>query len=130
MESVPMSQMIQRRLEEVLSLIPCPVSGCWFLHGAETVFYYDRNCECHVLEVWPMGVEGPDEQEGNGHEPAGREILFELAEFDFTELVKEVPLEHLHFSQRRAVFEIGWREFGQDLELRVHIEPEEVDEEP
>ena len=58
-----MSQMIQRRLEEVLSLIPCPVSGCWFLHGAETAFYYDRNCECHVLEVWPMGVEGPDEQD-------------------------------------------------------------------
>jgi hypothetical protein len=67
-----MCQKIQRRLEEVLSLIPWPVSGCWFLHGAETVFYDDRSCECHVLEVWPMGVEGPDEQQGNDHEPAGR----------------------------------------------------------
>jgi hypothetical protein len=47
-----------------------------------------------------------------------------------TELVKAVPLENFHFSQRRAVFEIGWKEFGQDLELRVHMEPEEVDEEP
>ena len=57
------------------------------------------------------------------------DILFELAEFDFTELIKSVTLENFHFSQRRAVFEIGWKEFGQDLELRVHIEPEEVDEE-
>ena len=45
------------------------------------------------------------------------------------ELVKSVTLENFHFSQRRAVFEISWKEFGQDLELRVHIEPEEVDEE-
>ena len=48
-----------------------------------------------------------------------------MAEFDFTELVKAVPLENFLFSQRRAVFEIGWKEFGRDLELRVHIEPEE-----
>ncbi len=33
-----------------------------------------------------------------------------------------------HFSQRLAVFEIGWKEFGQDLELRVHIEPEESED--
>ncbi len=56
-------------------------------------------------------------------------ILFESAEFDFTELVKTVTMENFHFSQRRAVFEISWKQFGQDLELRVHIEPEEVDEE-
>jgi hypothetical protein len=124
-----MSKPIKRRLEEVLSLIPCPVSGCWFLHGTETAYYYDSNCECHVLEVWPVGVEEPEEHEGNGHERAGREIHYELAEFDFTELVKAVPLENFHFSQRRSVFEIGWKEFGQDLELRVHIEPEEADEE-
>ena len=67
--------------------------------------------------------------EGNGHEEAEDDVLFELAEFDFTELVKSVTLENFHFSQRRAVFEISWKEFGQDLELRVHIEPEEVDEE-
>jgi hypothetical protein len=113
-----MSQKIKRRLEEVLSLIPCPVSGCWGLHGAETAYYYDSNCECHVLEVWPVGIEEPDEPGGNGHERVEREILFELAEFEFTELVKEVPLDHFHFSQRRAVFEVGWNEFGQDLELR------------
>jgi hypothetical protein len=39
-----MSQQIQRRLEEVLWLIPCPVSGCWFLHGAETAYL-----DCHRL---------------------------------------------------------------------------------
>ena len=32
-------------------------------------------------------------------------------------------------SQRRAVFEIGWKEFGHDLGLRVHLEPEGEDEE-
>jgi hypothetical protein len=62
--------------------------------------------------------------EGNGHEQADADISFELAEFDFTQLAKNVTLENFHFSQRRAVFEIGWKEFGQDLELRVHIEPE------
>jgi hypothetical protein len=124
-----MSQQIQRRLAEVMSLLPCPMSGCWGLHGAETCYYYDTNCECHVLEIWPVGVEEFVEHGGNGHEREEGEFLYELAEFDFTELVKAVSLEHFHFSQRRAVFEIGWKEFGQDLELRVHIEPEEADEE-
>jgi hypothetical protein len=122
-----MSEQIRRRLEEVMSMIPCPVSACWFVHGAETAYYYDENCECHVLEVWPKGFRERDHHEGNGHEDADN--LFELAEFDFTELVKNVTLENFHFSQRRAVFEISWIEFGQDLELRVHIEPKEVDEE-
>jgi hypothetical protein len=54
-------------------------------------------------------------------------LLYELAEFDFMSL-HDLPLEHFHFSQRRQVFEIGWKESGQDLELRVHILPEEVDE--
>jgi hypothetical protein len=31
--------------------------------------------------------------------------------------------KQFHFSQRDAIFEIGWAEFGHDLELRVHIEP-------
>ena len=75
-----------------------------------------------------MAVEPVVDEEANGHEGSEPEILYELAEFDFTELIKEVPLEHFHFSQRRAVFEIGWKEFGQDLELRVHIEPEESGE--
>jgi hypothetical protein len=44
-------------------------------------------------------------------------------------LIKSVTLENFHFSQRRAVFEISWKELGQDLELRVHIEPKELDEE-
>lgn len=41
-----------------------------------------------------------------------------------------LPLEQFHFSQREAVFEIGWREFGHDLELRVHIEPADSDDQP
>jgi hypothetical protein len=123
-----MSDKIQRRLEEVMSLLPCPVSGWWGLHGAETTCYYDTDCECHVLEVWPVSVEEPIEPETNGHEGTETEILYELAQFDFTELIKAVPLENFHFSQRRAVFEIGWKEFGQDSELRVHIEPEESED--
>jgi hypothetical protein len=78
--------------------------------------------------VWPKSFHEPDHREGNGHEQAEADILFELAEFDFSELVKSVTLENFHFSQRRAVFEIGWKEFGQDLELRVHIEPKELNE--
>ena len=42
-------------------------------------------------------------------------------------MVKAVTLEHLHFSQRRQIFEVGWKENGQDLELRVHIVPVEVE---
>lgn len=125
-----MSEQIRRRLEEVMAMIPCPVSGCWFVHGAESAYYYDENCECHVLEVWPKSFDERDHHDGNGHEEAEGDILFELAEFDFSELVKSVTLENFHFSQRRAVFEISWKEFGQDLELRVHIEPEEAGEEP
>jgi hypothetical protein len=103
-----------------MAMIPCPVSGCWSVHGAETAYYYDENCECHVLEVWPKSFDEPDHHEGNGHEEAESDILFELAEFDFTELVKSVTLENFHFSQQ-ASFEISWKGSGQDLELRVHI---------
>jgi hypothetical protein len=119
-----MRNKIQRRLEEVVSLLPCPVSGCWGLHGPETSYFYDSNCGCHVLEVWPVAVEEDVDEATNGHEGTEPALLYGLAEFEFTELIKAVPLEHLHFSQRRAVFEIGWREFEADLELRVHLEPE------
>jgi hypothetical protein len=125
-----MSDQIQRRLEQVMAMIPCPISGCWFVHGAETSYYFDESCECHVLEVWPKGFVESEHPEENGHGEAGSDLCYELAEFDFTELIKAVPLEHFHFSQREAIFEIGWKEFGQDLELRVHIEPEDVSEEP
>ena len=104
------------------------MSGCWFLHGAETAYYHDTDSECHVLEVWPVAVEPVVDEETNGHHGTEPEILYELAEIDFTELITAVPLEHFHFSQRRAVFEIGWKEFGQDLELRVHIELEKSGE--
>lgn len=57
------------------------------------------------------------------------DILYELAEFNFTESIQTVPLEHFHFSQRRAIFEIGWKKFGRDLKLRVHIKSNEADEE-
>jgi hypothetical protein len=124
-----MSEQIESRLEEVMSLLPCPISGCWFVHGAQTAYYYDDDCECHVFEVWPKGFEEPVTEKTNRHEGDEPYICFEFAEFDFTELVKQVPMEHFHFSQERAVFEIGWKEFGQDLELRVHLRPEEADEE-
>jgi len=77
-----MSEADQRRLEEVMGLIPCPGLGCWSVHGAESAYYYDENCECHVLEVWPRASTKPDHHEGNGHEEAESDILFELAEFD------------------------------------------------
>jgi hypothetical protein len=52
-----------------------------------------------------------------------------LADFDFSELVKSVTLKNFHFSQRRAVFEMRWKDFEHELELRVHMGPAEVDEE-
>ena len=119
---------IKTRLAEVQQSILCPVAGCWSLHGGQTEYYLDTDAESHVLEVWPVGIEEPEEHEGNGHHQAGQGLLYELAEFNFTELAKEVPLEHFHFSQRRSIFEIGWEENGQQLELRVHLVPVEVAE--
>ena len=59
----PDEDKIKRRLDEVMSLIPCPVAGCWGLHGAHTVFYYDEGCESQkdkgkpaVGELVPNGV--------------------------------------------------------------------------
>ena len=124
-----MNDQIQLRLEEVLLLIPCPIAGCWGLHGAKMAYYYDEGCESHVLEVWPKTFEAPEDHPGNGDGQDNGDLCFGLAEFDFTELVKAVPLEKFHFSQLRSIFEIGWKEFGQDLELRIHLVPEEADEE-
>ena len=117
---------IQERLEEVFQSIPCPVSGCWPMHGCRHEYYYDEGCEHHVLEVWPIGFEEPEEHGGNGHRKAGREICYEFAEFEFGEMVRAIPVEHLHFSQLRQIFEIGWKEKGRDMEIRVHIEPVEM----
>ena len=82
-----------------------------------------------VLEVWPKTFEESAEHTGNGDEEADDGLCFGLAEFDFTELIKTIAFENFHFSQIRAIFEIGWKELGLDLELRVHLVPEEVDEE-
>ena len=123
-----MSEQIQARLEEVLLLIPCPVVGCWGLHGAKTVYYYDGGCQCHVLEVWPNTFEEPVGQQDHGDDQADGDLCYDLAEFNFIELVKVVPLESFHYSQMRSLFEIGWKEFDQDLELRIHLVPEEADE--
>ncbi len=79
------------------------------------------------MEVWPVSVKDPREHEGNGHERT-QGLLYELAELDFTSLARGVSLEHFHFSQLRSVFEIGWREFGHNLELRVHVAPAETDD--
>ena len=119
---------ISSRLKDVMASILCPVAGCWGLHGAHSECYYDQDAESHVLEVWPVGIEEPEEYEGNGREQTEPGLLYELAEFDFTELGKEIPLEHFHFSQRLSIFEIGWEEDGQNLELRIHIVPVEVAE--
>jgi hypothetical protein len=117
---------IKTRLVDVLNSILCPAVGCWPLHGGHSENYFDSDAESHVLEVWPIGIEPPEEHEGNGYPPTDPSLLYELAEFDFTGLAKEIPLEHFHFSQRRSIFEIGWEENGQQLELRVHLVPVEV----
>lgn len=122
------SAKIQRRLEDVLEMIPCPIAGCWSFYGAQTAYYFDDDRASHVLEVWPLGHREPFPSEGNGHPPCDHGVYYESAEFDFTDLVREVALKHFHFSQQRALFEIGWTESGRDLELRIHIEPEEVAE--
>ncbi len=118
---------IQARLEEVLQSILCPVSGCWGMHGAHYEYYYDAGCECHVLEVWPVAFQDPRHENGNGQDNED-EICYELAEFEFSETITLIAPEHLHFSQRREIFEIGWKEMGLDLELRVHLVPQEVDD--
>lgn len=112
---------VKARLDGLLASILC--SGCWPLHGCETAYYVDE--ESYVLEVWPLGIQEQDRPEGNGYVRTDKGVLYEMAEFDFSELVKSVAVEHFHFSQDRAVFEIGWKEFGHDVELRVHIEPQE-----
>jgi hypothetical protein len=114
---------IKARLEGVLSSVLCPVVGCWPLHGCEHDYYFDGNTESYVLEVWPVSIPEQDRPGGNGKLRTDRDVLYELAEFDFSELAKEVPLEHFHFSQWQAIFEIGWKEFGHEVELRIHIEP-------
>ena len=119
---------ITARLEEVLESIFCPVVGCWPLHGCRYEFFHDCDAESYGLEVWPVGVEEPDEHEGNGHHRRDEGLLYELAEFDFVRLA-QMSLEHFQFSQRRSIFEIGWKEDGQMLELRVHIMPIDVGEE-
>ena len=117
---------IYQRLHEVLESVFCPVAGCWGLHGARCVPYYDEDSECHVLEVWPYGFREPEsEPQGNGKKP---DLLYELAAFDFLALVEDVYLTHFHFSQERKVFEICWEEDGTEVELRLHIEPAEDDD--
>lgn len=120
---------LKSRLEEVLEAIFCPVVGCWPLHGCHSEFFHDDDADSYVLEVWPVGFEEQEEHhQENGHHQSDQGLLYELAEFDFTELGQQVTLEHFHFSQRESLFEIGWKENGQDLELRIHIEPAEQDE--
>ena len=113
---------ISERLHDVLTMIMCPISGCWSLHGAETMIYYDEEAGAYILEAWPVAIEPSEDHASNGHAADG-EFLYEFASFDFLELMKQVPLTRFHFSQQDAVFEIGWPEFGHELELRVHIEP-------
>ena len=123
----PEKAKIKARLEEVLQSIFCPVGWCCCLHGCHCEYYYNYDAETHVLEVWPVGFEEQEEHGGNGRERHEGEICHEFAEFEFGDVVKVLPLEHLHFSQRRQIFEIVWKEDGHDLELKVHIVPVEVE---
>lgn len=123
----PNDATIKGRLEEVVQSIVCPVSGCWGMHGAHYEYYHDDGCGCYVLEVWPVAFEDPKPEGANGQD-AENVVCYEFAEFEFSETIKLVSLEHLHFSQRREIFEIGWTEMGQDLELRVHLVPQEIDD--
>ena len=119
----PETARIKQRMERVLNSIYCPVHGCWPAHGCHYEYYYDSGAGCHVLEVWPVSVDEPDRQPGNWYGDNQRGQQYELADFEFSGLAREISLKHLHFSQRRAVFEIGWREDGLNLALKVHIEP-------
>src|SRR6266576_2401528 len=98
---------IDQRLEDVLTSIMCPIAGCWGLHGAETFFYHDLEADSYGLVVWHVAFKEPADDEGNGDEHAREGLCFEFAEFDFLDLMKKIPLERFHFSQREAVFEIG-----------------------
>jgi len=118
---------IRSRMEDVLNSILCPISGCWSLHGCKWEYFHDTGEDVHVMQVWPVGImEENGSPEGNGHELSDQGLLYELAEFDFSELATTIPIEHFHFSQRRGVFEIGWKESEKDFELRVYIAPQEV----
>ena len=122
----PETARIKVRLEEVLTSIYCPILGCWPARGCHYEFYYDSGCDRHVLEVWPIKIEDADEPDEIGHTRNDRGTRYELAEFEFSKMVRHGPLDHFHFSQHRAMFEIGWEESGSKLELRVHIEPIET----
>jgi hypothetical protein len=123
----PDDSRIKARLDEALNSIFCPVFGCWPLHTIEYGFYYDQRTRSHVVEVWPAGTEAPADRKGNGHQRTPRGLLYDPAEFEFSSMVKIVPVERFHFSQRESLFEIGWKENGLNLELRVHIVPKEDD---
>jgi hypothetical protein len=113
----------KRRLEEVLRSMFCPAVGCWFVHGCHYEYYHNSDSGSYVLEVWPLAV--ADESvpvDGDGSE---HQLMYELAEFDFMALVREVPMKTFRFSQGQSLFEIGWDEDGHKLELRVHIVPAE-----
>jgi len=66
---------INNRLSDVLNSILCPVAGYWPLHGVHSEYFYDTDAECHVLEVWPIGVEEPKAHGGNGHHQSEPDLL-------------------------------------------------------
>ena len=76
----PKEAKIKARLEEALHSIFCPVGGCWCLHGGHYEYYYDEGCECHVLEVWPVGFYEPDEEGGNGRQRQADGVCYEAGE--------------------------------------------------
>ena len=119
----PETARIKARLERVLNSIYCPVHGCWPAHGGHYEYYHESGSDRHVLEVWPTAVNESDKQTGARYGENRPGQLYELADFEFGGLAGEIPLEHLHFSQPRNEFEIGWREDDLNLAVRIHIEP-------
>jgi hypothetical protein len=111
---------IYQRLEQALQMIFDEAMGCWFIAGAQTECYYDGNLECYTLEAWPNIVVEEEKSEGNGQK--GNEI-YELAEFDFLDLLEEIDLTYFHFSQAGGFFDIGWDESGINVALRLNIKP-------
>jgi hypothetical protein len=115
-------------LEKALELVMANSEGCWCLSGAKTLAYYSPAREEHILEVWPVAVKEEEKPEGNGKQA---DELYELAEFNFTELIKAKTFEDFHFSQLHGTFDITWKEAEVDMALILHIRPsDEPDDEP
>jgi hypothetical protein len=74
---------IKIRLVDVLNSILCPVVGCWALRGGYSDYYFDSDAESHVLEVWPIAIEPPEEHMGNGYPPTDQGLVVRVGRVRF-----------------------------------------------